>query len=342
MSANRREWKVRTSRPGRESRNRTDGRGNPRPSAFTKNARSVAIVLGLVRPVHRDADVSRLFRGQLGQLGTDPIQMQPGDLLVQMLRQDVDLVFVLCATGEQLDLRQRLIGEGVGHHETGMAGGATQIHQPPLGQQDDALAVGENDVIDLRLDVLPAVLLHGGHFDFGVEMADVADDGLILHPRHVIVVDDADIAGGGDENIGLVRRVVHGDHPIAFHRGLQGADRVDFGDPHRRAQALERLRATLADIAVAQHHRDLAGDHHVGGALDAVHQRFAAAVEVVEFGLGDRVVDVDGGEGQPALFLHGVQAMDAGRRFLGHALDVGLDSGIPAGLAIQPLADGGE
>jgi hypothetical protein len=38
----------------------------------------------------------------------------------------------------------------------------------------------------------------------------------------------------------------------------------------------------LADVAVAGNDGDLAGDHHVGGALDAVDQRFAAAVEVVE------------------------------------------------------------
>jgi hypothetical protein len=60
------------------------------------------------------------------------------------------------------------------------------------------------------------------------------------------------------------------------------------------------VRGALADVAVAADHGDLAGDHHVGGALDAVDQRFAAAVEVVELGLGDRVVDVDGREQQLA------------------------------------------
>jgi hypothetical protein len=51
--------------------------------------------------------------------------------------------------------------------------------------------------------------------------------------------------------------------------------------------------AALAHVAVAAHHGDLAGDHHVGGALEAVEERLAAAVEVVELRLGDRVVDVD-------------------------------------------------
>jgi hypothetical protein len=61
-----------------------------------------------------------------------------------------------------------------------------------------------------------------------------------------------------------------------------------------RAHDAERLRAALAHVAVAADDRDLAGDHDVGGALDAVEERLAAAVEVVELRLGDRVVDVDG------------------------------------------------
>ena len=108
--------------------------------------------------------------------------------------------------------------------------------------------------------------------------------------------DDVEVAGGGDEDVGLVGGVVHGHHAVAFHRRLQRADRIDLGDPDLRRQRAQRLRRALADIAVAADHGDLAGDHHVGGALDAVHQRLAAAVEVVELALGHRVVDVDGRE----------------------------------------------
>ena len=35
-----------------------------------------------------------------------------------------------------------------------------------------------------------------GDLDLAVEVADVADDGLVLHLRHVVVVDDVDVAGG--------------------------------------------------------------------------------------------------------------------------------------------------
>jgi hypothetical protein len=60
-----------------------------------------------------------------------------------------------------------------------------------------------------------------------------------------------------------------------------------------RPLASEARGRALADIAITAHDGELAGEHHVGGALDAVDQALAAAVEVVEFRLGDTVVDVD-------------------------------------------------
>ena len=183
------------------------------------------------------------------------------------------------------------------------------------------LPSGKIDVVDLRLDVVPGVLLERRDLDFVVEVADVADDGLILHPLHVFVRDDVEIAGGGDEDVGLVGGIIHGDDAVAFHRGLQRADRIDLGDPDLGRQRAQRLGGALADVAIAGDHGDLAGDHHVGGALDAVDQRLAAAVEIVELGFGDRVVDVDGREGELAVLGHLIEALDAGGGLLGDALD---------------------
>lgn len=43
----------------------------------------------------------------------------------------------------------------------------------------------------------------------------------------------------------------------------------------------------LADVTVAGDDSDLASKHDVRGTLDAVHERLAAAVQVVKLGLGD-------------------------------------------------------
>src|SRR5690606_28859252 len=139
----------------------------------------------------------------------------------------------------------------------------------------DLLAVGEDDVIHLRLDLVPLVLFQGGDVDLRIEVADIANDGFVLHGDHVVVIDDMHVAGGGDEDVTDAGGFVHGDHAITFHGGLQGTDGVDLGHQHRRAHAAEGLGAALAHIAIAQYHADLARDHHIGGALDAVEQGFA-------------------------------------------------------------------
>ena len=126
----------------------------------------------------------------------------------------------------------------------------------------------------------------------------------------------------------------------ALHRGLQGVDGVDLGDDDPGAEAAQRVRAALADVAVAADDRDLAGDHDVGRALEAVGERLAAAVEVVELRLGDRVVDVDRGDEELALLVELVEAVDAGRRLLGDAAPV-LDHLVEdeGGLGVDPLEE---
>ena len=137
----------------------------------------------------------------------------------------------------------------------------------------------------------------------------------------------------GDDDVGDVEDVVERGDLVAVHRRLQRADRVDLGDDHAGTLAAQRLRAALADVAVAADDRDLAADEDVGGAVDAVDQRVAAAVLVVELRLGDRVVDVDGGEEQRALLHHVVEPVHAGGGLLGDALDLVGDLG-PAVLAL--------
>src|SRR3989442_2448249 len=163
--------------------------------------RSIAVRIGLVRPFLLHADVGGLLLRQLGELRIELLQLQPRDLLVQVLGQHVDLAdLVGGALREQLDLRDRLVGERRAHHVARVAGGAAEVHEAPLGQQDDALAVREDHVIDLRLDFFPAALrFERRHIDFVVEVADVADDGLVLHLRHVLEGDHALVARSGDE-----------------------------------------------------------------------------------------------------------------------------------------------
>ncbi len=148
----------------------------------------------------------------------------------------------------------------------------------------------------------------------------------------MVVVDDVVVAGGGDEDIGLVGGILHRDHFVAFHRRLQGADRVDFGHPDLGAERAQSLGRTLSDVAVASHDCDLAGDHNVGGSLDAIDERFAATVQVIELALGHRVVHVEAWEWQFALLLELIEPVDAGGGLFADSLDVRLDSAVEGGV----------
>src|SRR4029077_2623839 len=97
-----------------------------------------------------------------------------------------------------------------------------------------------------------------------------------------------------------------------LHRRPERDDGIDLGDDDARAITTERLRAALADVPVACDDRDLAREHDARRALDAVRERLAAAVEVVELRLRDRVVDVDRRDLERALLEHVVEAMHAG------------------------------
>src|SRR5271165_2396554 len=339
-------WPVPIPIPRSKSHNHRAGELAPAPSAAkstlnTAPTPSVPIVLRLERPALRHAEVLRLLGRHLRKLHADLGQMQRGDLLVEVLGQRVDLLAVLAGLGEELDLRQRLVGERGRHHERGMAGRVAEIDEAAFRQKDDLLAVGELDLVDLRLDVVPLVVPQSRDLDLRIEVANVADDGAVVHRAHVVEGDDVDVAGGGDENVGARGSVIHRRDLVAFHRRLKGADGVDFRDHHPAAGVAQAGRRTLADVAEARDHRHLARHHHVGAAADAVDQRLAAAVEVVELRLGDAVVDVDRRPKQLAFLGHHIEAMDAGSGLLGDAADRGGVAAVPAGLRLQPRLDRG-
>src|ERR1700722_16283484 len=105
--------------------------------------RSVPVVVGLERAIDRDANVGGLFLGELGEPDAEGIQVQPGHLLVQVLGQYVHAEGVVSRLGEQLDLRDDLVGEAVGHHEARVPGRVAEVQQPALGQDDDGGPVRE-------------------------------------------------------------------------------------------------------------------------------------------------------------------------------------------------------
>ena len=311
-------------------------------------------MIRLVRAFHRHADVVGLGLGEGRQVDAELFQVQACDLFVENLRERVhdaafildagDSLLALCVEPE-VDLCDGLVREACTHHEARVTGSAAEVQQAAFGEHEDAVAVGENPFVVLRLDFVALDarnLLEAGHVDFVVEVADVADDGAVLHLFHLGGGDDHGVAGGGHEDVGHAHDFVEGLDFVAFHGGLECANRVDFGDDHASALTAQGLGAALTHVAVAAHDCDLAGHHHVGGAVDAVDEGVAAAVEVVELGLGHGIVHVDCRELEAASLGHLVQAMHAGSGFFGNAAESFAGAGPLLRILFENLAASGE
>ena len=103
-------------------------------------------------------------------------------------------------------------------------------------------------------------------------MADVANDSLVLHFRHVIQSQHIYIAGAGHVDVAAAQSVFDGGNFKTFHRRLQGIDRIDLGNHNPGTHAAQGVSRPLAYVAVAADDSHLAGYHDIGCPLDAVRQ----------------------------------------------------------------------
>ena len=108
---------------------------------------------------------------------------------------------------------------------------------------------------------------------------------------------------------------------------LESANGVDLGDQHTGTSTPHGEGASLSDISVACHEGALSTNHHISGAHDTVRQRVAAAIHVVELGLGHAVIDVDGREKQLTLGCHLAKAMHTCGGLLADTLALGSHGG---------------
>lgn len=300
-------------------------------------SRLVAVDVALEGAVDVQTEVVGLHGGELGQLGVDVVQVAAGDLLVQSLGEHVDTDGLLASGAEldvlaaelgvlgleQSDLGKHLVGEGAGHDEGRVAGSTAKVDQTALGEQDDVLAV-QQVAVDLGLDVLDrlGVGLEPGNVDLDVEVTNVADDGVVAHNLEVTADQDVTAASGGDEDLTEGSGLLHSGDLVALDGGLQGVDGVDLSDKDAGTHGVQGVGATLADVTVTSNDGDLTSDHDIGGTLDTVDEGLTAAVQVVELGLGNAVVDVDGGDLELALLHHTVEVVDTGGGLLGDTVAV--------------------
>jgi len=221
-----------------------------------------------------------------------------------------------------------LVSEAVRHDEARVAGSTTKVNKTAFGEEDDRSAVREAVQVDLGLNVglnNAREFLESVDIDFVIEMADVADDGILSHAFHVVDQDDVFVTGGSNVDFSDGKGLLDGLDFKAVHGSLESTDGIDFGDDDSSALALKGLDASFADISVTSDEGDFSGQHDISSSHDSVDEGVTAAVDVIKFGFGNRVVDVDGREKQFLLIHHLVKTMDTGGGLFGNSLDVGDD-----------------
>merc|ERR1712157_593204 len=110
------------------------------------------------------------------------------------------------------------------------------------------MPIREDEAIYLRLDVLDldaSEALKTGHVDLVVEVADVADDSVVLHLGHVLHRDDVEVACRRREDVDLADHRLESHNLEALHAGLQRTNRVDLRDQHASAGTPHREGAAL-------------------------------------------------------------------------------------------------
>lgn len=204
-------------------------------------------------------------------------------------------------------------------------------------------SVSHGESVNLGLDVGDGlgVGLQPGDVDLNVEVTNVGDDGILRHDLEVLAGDDVPVTGGGDEDVGLGGSLLHGHNLVTSHGGLESVDGVDLGDEDtgtvgpegvsaleescqhdNRRTAIKSSAYTLANISEPSNDGDLSSQHDIGGTLDTIDEGFTATVQVVKLGLGDGVVDVDGGNLEAALTEGLVKVVYTGGGLLRDTADV--------------------
>lgn len=255
-------------------------------------------------------------------------QVELGDLLVQDLGENVDtdiellglaeLDVLLAESGilglEQQDLGKDLVGERARHDERRVTGGTAKVDEAALGKEDDVAAVLHEEAVDLGLDVLArlGVGLQPRDVNLDIEVTNVADNGIVGHGLEVLANKDVTAAGGGDKDLSLGNSLLHGGDLETRDSSLEGVDGVNLSDDDTGTHGVESHGATLSDITETGDNGDLSGNHDIGGTLDTIDERLTATVKVVELGLGNGVVDVDGWDQQLAVLEHLVKVVNTG------------------------------
>ena len=138
--------------------------------------RLVAVVGSLVRAVNSNPEVVRLGLREGGELHADLCEVGAGDLLVELLRENVHAEREVLRRRPERDLGENLIRERARHDKRWVARCAAEIDEAARREEDDMTPIRHSEAVDLWLDVnaLLRVLCQPSDIDFDVEVANAS------------------------------------------------------------------------------------------------------------------------------------------------------------------------
>jgi hypothetical protein len=270
--------------------------------------------------------------------------MSTGNLLVQLLGQNVDAERELLRGCPEGDLSEDLVGEGAGHDEGRVSSGAPEVNEAAFGEEDNVPAGRHGEPVDLRFDVDRGhgVLLQPSDVNLNVKVTDVGDDSVLGHDLEVLAGDDVPVTSGSNEDVGARGGVLHGSDFETGHSSLESVDRVDLGDKNTSTKRPQRLGAlenvdqnglghrgkgvatyAFTDVPESSNNGNLSSKHDIGSTFDTVNEGLAASIVVIELALGNRVVDVDSSDLKLAFLVPAVEVVNTCGRFFGETADAG-------------------
>lgn len=179
--------------------------------------------------------------------------MKSSDFLVKFLRKFVNFISVFSTVSllPEFNLSEGLVSERVRHDEGRMSSSATQIEKSSLSKKDNSMAIREEPLINLRLDIDSLYVRPGAEtivIDFVIEMSNVTDNSIMFHLGHVLGHNDTLVSSGSDEDVDILNDLFQSNNSETFHACLESANRVNLSNKNARSAALHSLGASLSDI----------------------------------------------------------------------------------------------
>lgn len=131
-------------------------------------------MIGLVGAIDREAEVFGLDFREGRELHSDLRKMGAGNLLVELLRQDVHAEGELLRSRPERDLGEDLVRERTGHDEGRVARRAAEVDKTAGSEEDNVATVRHGEAVNLRLNVhtLLCVLGQPSNINLDIEMAN--------------------------------------------------------------------------------------------------------------------------------------------------------------------------